>query len=89
MRSLPVMVHEPRIASHVGDQYRRQPALDPDWPLLNHGPQPNQAYCTTGERSCQRVLTGWLSNLTRILGHKLPWLVEPNVRVRRDQLEEF
>ena len=34
MRSLFVMVHEPRIASHVGGQYRRQPALDPDWPLF-------------------------------------------------------
>src|SRR5712672_3132261 len=33
-----VMMHEPRIASHVGGQYRRQPTLDPDWPLLHHGP---------------------------------------------------
>jgi hypothetical protein len=32
-------VHEPRIASHVGGHYRRQPALDPDWPLLHHGLQ--------------------------------------------------
>ena len=32
-----VMVHEPRIASHVGGQYRRQPAFDSDWPLLHHG----------------------------------------------------
>src|SRR5262245_28460463 len=30
------IVHEPRIASHIGCQYRRQPALDPDWPLLHH-----------------------------------------------------
>jgi hypothetical protein len=35
-------VHEPRVASHVGSQYRRQPTLDPDWPLLHHGPQSNQ-----------------------------------------------
>jgi hypothetical protein len=31
-----VIVHEPRIASHIGGQYRRQPALDPDWPFLHH-----------------------------------------------------
>jgi hypothetical protein len=37
MRSLFVIVHEPRVASHVGGQYRRQPALD--WPFLHHGPQ--------------------------------------------------
>jgi hypothetical protein len=41
MRSLFVIMHEPRVASHVSGQYRRQPALDPDWPLLNHGPQSN------------------------------------------------
>jgi hypothetical protein len=39
MRGLFVMVHEPRVASHVSGQYRRQPALDPDWPFLHHGPQ--------------------------------------------------
>jgi hypothetical protein len=39
MRCLFVVVHEPRIASHIGGQYRRQPALDPDWPLLRHGSQ--------------------------------------------------
>jgi hypothetical protein len=33
MRSLFVAMHKSRIASHVGGQYRRQPALDPDWPL--------------------------------------------------------
>src|SRR5262249_201315 len=48
------------VRSHVGGQYRRQAALDPDWLRLNHGPQSNQAYCTTDERGCQRVLTGWL-----------------------------
>jgi hypothetical protein len=37
MRSLFVDVHKPRVASHVSGQYRRQPALDPPWPLLHHG----------------------------------------------------
>lgn len=35
------VLHEPRIASHIGGQYRRQSTLDPDWPLLHHGPQSN------------------------------------------------
>src|SRR5262249_53439989 len=39
VRSLFVMVHEPRVASHVGGQYRRQPALEPAWRLLRHGTQ--------------------------------------------------
>jgi hypothetical protein len=43
VRSFFVIVHEPRIASHVGGQYRRQSALDPDWPFLHHGPQSNQS----------------------------------------------
>ena len=37
VRSLFVIVHKARIASHVGGQYRRQPAVDPAWPLLHHG----------------------------------------------------
>ena len=37
-----VVVHKPRIASHVGGQYRRQPTFDPEWPLLHHGMQSNQ-----------------------------------------------
>src|SRR5882724_6882693 len=37
MRSLFVMMHEPRIASHVGGHYHRQPASDPPWSLLRHG----------------------------------------------------
>ena len=49
MRRLFVVMHKSRIASHVGGQYRRQPALDPDWPLLHHGPQSNQGYCTTDQ----------------------------------------
>jgi hypothetical protein len=40
MRSLFVIVHEARVASHVGGQYRRQFALNPDWSLLHHGPHP-------------------------------------------------
>jgi hypothetical protein len=44
MRSLFVIVHQPRVTSHVGGQYRRQPALDPDWPLLHHGPQSNLSH---------------------------------------------
>jgi hypothetical protein len=39
VRYLFVIVHEPRIANHIGGQYRRQLALDPDWPFLHHGPQ--------------------------------------------------
>src|SRR6267142_1018010 len=39
MRSLLVVVHKPRIASHIGGQYRRQPAPDPNWLLLNHRKQ--------------------------------------------------
>src|SRR5215831_18773256 len=50
VRSLFVIMHEPRVASHVGSQYRRQLALDPDWPLLHHGSQSNPAHCTTDER---------------------------------------
>jgi hypothetical protein len=38
VRSLFVIVHEPRVTSHVGGQYCRQPTLDPDWPLLHHDP---------------------------------------------------
>jgi hypothetical protein len=37
-------MHKPRIASDVSGQYRRQPALDPDWPLLHHGPQSNLSH---------------------------------------------
>jgi hypothetical protein len=34
-------MHETRIANDVGSQYCRQPAFDPDWPLLHHDPQSN------------------------------------------------
>ena len=50
MRSLFVTVHEPRIASHVGGQYRRQPTLDPDWPLLHHGMQSNLRFHSTADQ---------------------------------------
>ena len=47
MRSLFVVVHKARIADHVRGQNRRQPALDPDWPLLHHGRQTfRDAICT-------------------------------------------
>jgi hypothetical protein len=39
MSSLFISVHEARVASHVGGQYRRQFAPNPDWPLLHHSPQ--------------------------------------------------
>jgi hypothetical protein len=32
-------MHEARIASDVGSQYRRQPALGPDWSPLHHRPR--------------------------------------------------
>jgi hypothetical protein len=44
MRGLFVMVHEPQIASHIGSQDRRQPTFSPDWPLLDHGMQPNPQF---------------------------------------------
>src|SRR5262245_16973043 len=53
MGSFFVMVHEPRIASHVGCQYCRQPALDPPWPLLHHRPTIQPSYdCTTHKMVC-------------------------------------
>src|SRR5690242_12939833 len=36
VRSFLIIMHKPRIASHVCGQYRRQPALDPAWRLLRH-----------------------------------------------------
>src|SRR6516162_6772507 len=53
MGALFVVMHEPRVASHVGGQYRRQPALDPDWPLLHHGPHPTDEilYDGSGDRA--------------------------------------
>jgi hypothetical protein len=37
-------VHEPRVGSHVGGQYRRQPAFNSHWPFLNHRLQSSQAH---------------------------------------------
>src|SRR6185503_19631825 len=47
-RSLFMIVHEPRIASDVGNQYRRQSALDPDWLPFNHGCNPTTAILYDG-----------------------------------------
>jgi len=52
-----VMVHKPGIASHVGGQYRRQPTLDPEWPLLHHGMQSSSAYSTTDETAVPTAAT--------------------------------
>src|SRR6476661_8338578 len=53
MRSLFVIVHQQRVASYIGGQYRRQPPLDPVWRLLHHGLQSNlDAICTTGHMGC-------------------------------------
>src|SRR5229473_2241633 len=69
MRSLFVAMHKPRIASDVSGQYRRQPPLDPDWPLLHHWPaiQPT-AYCTTDRTTAKRVLTGCPPKLMSVIG---------------------
>src|SRR5262245_48883347 len=53
-----VIVHEPRIASYVGGQYRRHPPLDPDWPILHHGPPSNPAHCTTDQRGVPNAFDG-------------------------------
>jgi len=63
-----VIVHEPRIASHGGGQYRRQPALDPDWPLLHHWAPANpmdSLFYDGSDRSAKRALTGCPFRLTR------------------------
>jgi hypothetical protein len=41
VRSLFIIVHEPGITGHIGGQYRRQLALDPDWWFFHHGLQSN------------------------------------------------
>ena len=60
MRSLFVTVHEPRIARHVGGQYRRQPALDPDWPFLHHDPQPNHSVLYDGSETSANARFDWM-----------------------------
>ena len=45
VRRLFVVMHETRIAGHVGGQYRRQPAFDPSRALLYHRKQiPSRIY---------------------------------------------
>jgi hypothetical protein len=62
------MVHEPRIASHVGSQYRRQPALDPDWSFFHHAMQSNpQRTVRRINGECQTRLTGCPSKLMSVL----------------------
>src|SRR5262249_40083230 len=57
VRCLFIMVHQPRVASHVGSQYRRQPALDPVWRLLRHGSQiPPIGYCTTDQTTAPNAV---------------------------------
>ena len=64
VRCLFVTVHEPRLASHVLDQHRRQPTLDPDWRLLHHGPQSTNSRLYDGsggsaKRSLAVPAPGW------------------------------
>jgi hypothetical protein len=52
-----VIMHEARIASHVGGYYRHQPSSDRDWPLLHHSPQSNPKRTVRRVRdSAKRVL---------------------------------
>jgi hypothetical protein len=44
VRSLFIMVHQPRIAGYVSRQYRRQPAFNPDWRRLHHDMEPNPSF---------------------------------------------
>jgi hypothetical protein len=73
VRSLFVVVHEPRITGHVGRQYRRQSALDPDWRLVHHDLQTfRPARCTinpaAAPRPAQSGTIKWVHGLTE--GHK-------------------
>jgi hypothetical protein len=54
LRRLFAATHKPRIAIHVGGQYRRQPALDPARRHLRHGTeiQPT-GYETTDQTTVQ------------------------------------
>src|SRR6266851_6833698 len=65
MCSLFVMVHKTRIAGHVCGQNRRQPALDPDWPLLHHGYNPTSMGLY--DRSDGRP-TGLMSRIVQAFG---------------------
>ena len=57
MGSLFVIVHKPRVTSHVGGQYCRQLALNPDWPLLHHDRYPTSMllYDGSGEMPIQAI----------------------------------
>ena len=71
MRSLFVIVHEPRVASHVGCQYRRQPALDPAWRLLRHGTQiPPIKYSTMDQPTVPNALLPVTVKLRRMLARR-------------------
>src|SRR6266478_2511601 len=61
MRSFFVIVHEPRVASHVGGQYGRQPALDPGWSVLLHASVPFsfELYDTTAKMPTQADADFW------------------------------
>jgi hypothetical protein len=68
VRTLFVIVHEPRVASHVGCQYRRQPALDPAWRLLRHGTQiPPIEYSTMDQPTVPNALLRVTVKLRRML----------------------
>jgi len=63
-----MIVHEPRIASDVGNQFRRQSALDPDWLPFNHGCNPTTAILYDGsDGSTKSDLTGVRPDRRRLL----------------------
>src|SRR6266446_2367251 len=65
MRSLFVAMHESRVASHVGSQYRRQPAFNPNWPLFHHGMQPNP------QLTLRRIRRDAYSGSCRLSAHRV------------------
>src|ERR1700722_13169687 len=53
-----VETHQPRIASHVGGHYRRQPASDPAWLIRYHSPQNPlgvASSCTISQPPCNHA----------------------------------
>src|SRR6516165_228347 len=79
-------MHEARIASDVGSQYRRQPALDPDWPLLYHRVQSNPGAIV--RRIRWDAHPGWCL-LLALSGHALVSLRRLLLRIRRTSLRRF
>src|SRR6516225_2627296 len=79
-------MHEARIASDVGSQYRRQPALDPDWPLLYHRVQSNPDAIV--RRIRWDAHPGWY-RLLALSGHALVLLRRLLLRVRRTALRRI